>query len=117
MKFDILNNFNKLFDIVSKEYPGIEWDQWQVCVYDLRDQENNPVLGYADFETKTILVHYNQRLTEILDVIAHECAHIIAGTEVEHGPEWRLIYESIFDAYIKTASSDPWATQISTEKH
>jgi len=33
-----------------------------------------------------------------LDILAHELAHVAAGTAAEHGPEWKKAYEELFQA-------------------
>jgi hypothetical protein len=33
-----------------------------------------------------------------LDILAHELAHVAAGTEAGHGPEWEAAYREIFMA-------------------
>jgi len=33
-----------------------------------------------------------------LDILAHELAHVVAGTEAEHGPEWKTAYGDLFQA-------------------
>jgi len=38
-----------------------------------------------------------------LDILAHELAHVRAGIEAEHGPEWKVAYHELFEA----ATRDP----------
>jgi hypothetical protein len=40
----------------------------------------------------------NRGVAGTLDILAHELAHVVAGPEAEHGPEWQRVYHSIFEA-------------------
>lgn len=50
----------------------------------------------------TPIISINGRLKRgvqgTLDILAHELAHVVAGTKAGHGPEWEKAYADIFQA-------------------
>ena len=103
MKFDLMDNFNRLFRVIEAEWTdrGFDGDfNFEICLADMfdTDSEDNP-LGQTDFDAKRIYIHHDQTPTQMLDIITHEAAHVIAGFAASHNETWKMVYKSIFDKY------------------
>lgn len=99
IKFDIIEPFNRLFEICEKLYGEINYD---IHLAELDDGEDDFPLGQTDFENKRILIHVNQTIPQMLDICAHELAHAISGFESEHNDKWKSVYESLNTEFNKS---------------
>lgn len=64
------------------------------------------VYGATSFNETTdqpehIYISSDIEFTDILSVLAHECAHVIAGIKVEHGEEFEKSLDLIHDKYME----------------
>lgn len=67
---------------------------------ELRNREN--VYGLTNFfEDGTILIELDTEssLNIIVETLAHELAHVVAGVDAEHGDKWEEVFENIFVEY------------------
>lgn len=89
-KVDIVKEVthNYLVDNYQHSNMDVTPETWSVWVKGKWD----PDLALTDFENKDIkfsgwfLVHNHWE--RVLDIIRHECAHVLAGYEAGHGYEW-----------------------------
>jgi Zn-dependent peptidase ImmA (M78 family) len=97
IKFDLMDNFNRLFSVVEKEFGELNIE---IALAEMDDDgEENCCLGQTDFDRKLILIHHDQTPTQMIDVIAHELAHVICGLESGHNDGWENTYGRIFTLY------------------
>jgi len=53
----------------------------------------------SDFEIPVVEVSTNIPFTAMIEILAHELAHVIAGIESGHGEKWDAIFEAIHRKY------------------
>lgn len=85
----------------EKIYPGKKphcvWVSWISG-----EKEEGDTYGVTDFEndgTVWIAVVTSLPVKDALEIFAHELAHVAAGHEAEHGPEWEKAFDAIETEY------------------
>lgn len=48
-----------------------------------------------------VLIRGDQKVEEAMDILAHELAHVITGSDGEHGPVWQKAYGDIHEEYTR----------------
>lgn len=64
----------------------------------LKDDTGKIVFGITTFlPDGEIIVTINPdiNVSDAIEVLAHELAHVVAGVENEHGPEWKTAFNAI----------------------
>ena len=53
-----------------------------------------------------IYIEVNQTIVQILDVLAHELAHVVTGCyeEEHHNTAWEIVYNTLHDLYYEKAN-------------
>ena len=86
-------------------YPGKDCEvQWQPGIQD--DGLSEQGYGFTEFcEDGSILVEVdaNLRVSNAVEVLAHELAHVAVGIENENGAAWEAAFEAIFQEYGRIA--------------
>ncbi len=54
-----------------------------------------------DGSTPLITISTNIPFAGMVEVMAHELAHVAAGVKAGHGPEWEKAFEAIYQKYIE----------------
>jgi hypothetical protein len=64
------------------------------------------ICGYTFFpddgSTPEIRVSAHIPYVRVVEIIAHEVAHVIAGTKAGHGDGWRKVFDAIREEYIRS---------------
>lgn len=85
----------------SALYPGV--DYIAQLVPELRDEGGNEAFGETCFpddgSTPVISISADAPISAGSELFAHELAHVAAGEEAGHGPEWEKAEEAIFSKY------------------
>lgn len=72
-------------------------------VPDLRDETGATVYGETlfpdDGSTPVISISAEAPISAAPELLAHELAHVVAGKDAGHGPEWEAAEEAIFQKY------------------
>ena len=83
--------------VSPRDLGGYRWWRWK---------EPKGETFFPD-DGSTPVISINGRLKRgvqgTLDILAHELAHVAAGTEAEHGPEWKKAYGEMFQAAVDQA--------------
>lgn len=58
---------------------------------------------FADGEKPRVVVSADLRVSDAIEVLAHELAHVATGIESEHGAAWQAAFEAIFQEYGRIA--------------
>lgn len=73
------------------------------CHIQFRAVDPDDGLGYTIFPDDgswpIIVIGPEKTLTEAMDIIAHELAHVICGQDEDHGEKFEQVYEAIFNKY------------------
>lgn len=85
----------------EKLYPGKKphcvWVSWISG-----EKEEGDTYGVTDFEddgTVWVAIVTSLPVKDALEIFAHELAHVSAGHEAEHGPEWEKAFDAIETEY------------------
>lgn len=82
-------------------YPGIEY--YAQLVPDLHDETDGKAYGLTlfpdDGSTPVICISAEAPIAAEPELLAHELAHIVAGEEAGHGPEWKAVEDAIHAKY------------------
>jgi hypothetical protein len=66
-------------------------------------------LGFTEFpddgSTPSICVDPGLPYSGVMDILAHELAHVAAGSAEDHGPVWQAAYDAIRDDYEREVTS------------
>jgi hypothetical protein len=96
MKF-INNPFNTLLEIMEENYPNAECDIYigesmtdgiETFGCTLFPEE----IGY---NWTVVEIHHSLSLTDAVEILAHELAHVVAGVDAEHNEEWESVFDHI----------------------
>jgi hypothetical protein len=89
-----------VLEVIEELYPGTEAQ----IQYDPTIKPEEQECGYATYsdELQSFVISISAELPiyAVVEIIAHEAAHIIAGLEEEHGQKWEETFEAIHKAYI-----------------
>lgn len=92
-------------------------------VPDLRDETGATVYGETlfpdDGSTPVISISAEAPISAAPELLAHELAHVVAGKDAGHGPEWEAVEEAIFQKYneILTAMIPDTPAEVSVTPH
>lgn len=82
-------------------YPGVEYVAQ--LVPNLVDPDGGPIFGETFFPedggVPVISISAEAPANAIPELLAHELAHLIAGVEADHGPEWETAMDAIGARY------------------
>ncbi|MCB5924271.1 hypothetical protein NE584_00890 [Clostridium sp. DFI.5.61] len=97
--------FAMVWQAFKNLYPGKDCEvQWQPGIED--DELSEQGYGFTEFcEDGSILVAVdaNLRVSNAVEVLAHELAHVVVGIESEHGAAWEAAFDAIFREYGRIA--------------
>lgn len=72
-------------------------------VPDLRDENGATIYGETlfpdDSSTPVVSISAEAPISAAPELLAHELAHVVAGEDAGHGPEWNAAWEAIFQKY------------------
>ena len=88
----------------KKLYPGVEYyAQYNVSI---EDDDGEPAYGLTIFPKDDgipeVLISAEAPISAAAELLAHELAHVVAGKNAEHGPEWEAVFDAIHEEYYKT---------------
>lgn len=95
-----LNNpIDDLIQAVHDEYRLLRC----AIYFDPELYENEKAYGYTQFDGDKIIIALDAGVPykDLLEVLAHELAHAIAGKDSEHNDEWERIFDKIYELYDK----------------
>ena len=95
---------NDMFTLVYKAFKNLYPDKDCDCqwVTELEPAEDgHEVYGVTTFSDDFVLVEVSAQLTVVdaVEILAHELAHVVVGSDAGHGPEWEAAFDAIFDEY------------------
>lgn len=94
--------FRILIEACRRLYPDLVAEIYFMPGNQLKKLEEG-ALGITNFPddggTAEIFIKAEQTLEQAVDIMAHELAHVAAGPEAEHGPEWEDAYENLYRKY------------------
>lgn len=68
------------------------------------DTDGTRVYGLTTFcgdGSVYVTIDAGQTIAHAIETFGHELAHVAAGPECDHGPEWEKAFDAIYDEYIK----------------
>ena len=114
MASPLVNDPTAIVALAFKElHPNVRYEAQ--LVINLKDEEGVEKYGETIFpedgSDPIVSISAAAPLSTCAELLAHELAHIIAGPDKGHGPEWKAAEEAIFDKYneIIKAMADKWA--------
>lgn len=65
------------------------------------------VTYYSEDECKPneIAIRADLPIDGATEVLAHEIAHVVAGPNAKHGPEWRAAFDRLHSAYVERVAA------------
>ncbi len=70
---------------------------------DIAEEDGEPVWGATTFgdgdHPTEVRINPSLEVWDAVEVLAHELAHVAAGSEANHGPEWEKAFDAIHDRY------------------
>lgn len=87
----------ELLKIFEKRYP--DKNATLVLAGDAEKRGNLGETYFGDDGKVFIQINIEQTLPQILDIVAHELAHLAAGPEEDHGDKWQGIYDWLFNEW------------------
>ena len=101
MAIEFINDpFERLINIVNEDYDI----DCLVCIgEEMTDGQNTwgCTLFPDDGSIPIIEIHHSLSLSDAIEVMAHEFAHIIAGSDAEHDDEWEKVFSEIHEKFNK----------------
>lgn len=101
---------NPLNDVIESAQPLLAGKDVRIQFDEIEDD----ALGNTEFDADnphrcivTLSIHLP--IIGACDILTHELAHVLAGPDAEHGPEWQAKYDWIYDnynSYIEAMSSE-----------
>ncbi|MED1863399.1 hypothetical protein P4V41_08015 [Fictibacillus nanhaiensis] len=97
---DFVNNpFDLLIGILEENYSEIDFK----IVIGNQLTDGKRTLGYTlfpeDGSTPLIEIHPSLSIQDATEVLAHEATHVITGEKVEHGEEWKKVFNRIHELF------------------
>lgn len=107
---DNANALRREWNNLVSEYGDQGWGkplrEWELVLRGDQGQAGSRAIGYTHFPTsKVTIVSWAMEqypLDHLIDTLRHEVAHVIAGPQAGHGPQWR--------AWAMKVGADPQAT-------
>lgn len=98
----VFDPFAAVWEAFKTLYPGK--GENVTCAFDenIKDDNGKPVLGTTDFlddGSIVVLIDCNLKVCDAVEILAHELAHVAAGMDADHGPEWEKAFDAIYDKY------------------
>ena len=102
---------NDPFALVYMAFKNLYPDKDCVCYFDVIDEKTEngeDIFGETWFhddghDDGAVYVFIDSRLkiTDAIEIFAHELAHVAVGNEANHGKEWEDAFDAIFTEYNK----------------
>ena len=90
--------FSLVWKAFKNLYPGKGCEvQWQPGIQD--DELSEQGYGFTEFHDDgsiLVVVDANLQVSNAVEVLAHELAHVAVGIENEHGAAWETAFDAIF---------------------
>lgn len=98
----IINNpFDMVEEAFNNLYPNKSYRAY--IDTDVKDDKGEPVFGATlfpeDGSEPTVFISADLILSDSVEILAHELAHVAAGVDVGHGEMWDYEFEKIFKEY------------------
>ena len=97
--------FSLVWKAFKNLYPGKGCEvQWQPGIQD--DELSEQGYGFTAFHDDgsiLVVVDANLQVSNAVEVLAHELAHVAVGIENEHGAAWETAFDAIFKEYGRIA--------------
>lgn len=97
--------FSLVWKAFKNLYPGKGCEvQWQPGIQD--DELSEQGYGFTEFHDDgsiLVVVDANLQVSNAVEVLAHELAHVAVGIENEHGAAWETAFDAIFQEYGRIA--------------
>lgn len=90
-----------VLDIVQKKYPQASA---LVSFVDSAECDRRNCVGYTVFHRRRVpVVHVSVHAPYygVVEVLAHELAHVVIGRDSGHGRKWKEVFEYIASEYVK----------------
>lgn len=100
----VADPFQMIIDCFHEMFPGkycqIFWTDKKSLRKSTKQKKALGVTEFPDDGTFPVVwVCCDQTVMQAMDILSHELAHVAAGTEADHGPEWEKIYANLYEAY------------------
>ena len=95
---------NDMFSLVYLAFKNLYPEKTVQCewVPELEPSEDGlEVFGVTTFSADSVYVEISAKLhvVDAVEILAHELAHVVSGSDADHGPEWEAAFDAIFDEY------------------
>lgn len=83
--------------------PSVEW-----CHIDENDAETGGAWGYTVFTDDgeiAVFISCDLKVTDAVEILAHELAHVAVGAAEDHGEKWEAAFDAIFQEYNRIGDS------------
>lgn len=74
-------------------------------VGDIKDEDNTTVWGVTSFEEDddipSVVISSSLKVSDAVEVLAHELAHVAVGIDAGHGEAWGNAFDAIFKEYMR----------------
>lgn len=96
----LFDPFGLVLEVFNELYPQHE------CEVIFGSRMPEATFGYTDFAQSPpwIIVGFDIPMAGVVEVLAHELAHVVAGLEADHGPEWEAAFNAIHNRYTELFS-------------
>ncbi len=94
----LLNPFQIIIDVVSKRWPETSCEIY----FAIDDGEDECQRNYTHWDNDgnvAIVINPHEKYIDCVEFLAHELAHVVAGHDADHGPEWGRIFYIIYEDY------------------
>lgn len=89
-------------------YPSHEFTvDWSYI--DEKDDDGKPVYGFTSFNrdgTIEVFVSCSITVSDAVEILAHELAHVAVGVNEDHGEIWEAAFEAIFQEYNRISAEE-----------
>lgn len=98
----IINNpFDMIEEAFGNLYPDKKYEAYMWV--DVKDDAGEPAYGVTTFpedgSAPMIFISADLKLSDAVEIFAHELAHVAAGASAGHGEGWDEAFENIFAEY------------------
>ena len=98
----IINDpFNTLYEVIDELYPDLDCDVQYSEELNIDGNTYGVAIFPQDGSKPLIELDPNQSVLDVLEVIAHEVAHVIAGLEADHGEKWEREFTKIHEKFLE----------------
>lgn len=106
MEFTESPFINDMFSMVYQAFRNLyEEKDKNLIVYwsgePMKDDNGNEAFGLTTFTDTYVYVEVSSdlKVSDSVEILAHELAHVAVGSNAEHGEEWEKAFVAIFDEY------------------